>query len=80
LNALLLFPQDGIKEVDVEKMFTSVFESMVNNSGLMISRPPLKASKDAWEYEDAPKIHFFHPKVPLPGMAGGKFGRASVFA
>jgi len=80
LNALNNFPQNWIDKKLSKKLFVSVFESMVNLSGLMKSTPPVASWKDKWEYEGIPDINFGYPTIPKPPMAWWKFWVAPVFA
>ena len=53
---------------------------MVNKAGLQQSAPPIGIAKSPFEYENSPKIFFRYPTLPMPPMAGGKYGIAPVFA
>jgi len=80
LNSLRIFKQNQVDEKLNKKLFTSVFESLVNLSGMMRSTPPIPVSKSKWEYKGAPEMNFGYPTIPKPPMAWWKFWVAPVFA
>jgi len=80
LNALDIFKQKWVDSNLNKKLLTSVFESMVNLSGMMRSTPPIPVSKSKWEYEWMPKMNFGYPTIPKPPMAWWEFWVAPVFA
>lgn len=62
----------------VDARYARFFDTMFIRSGLLpatgVDIVPVKYK------EREPLLHFTHPALPLPPAAGGKFGRAPVFA
>ncbi len=79
LNSLKFYGGGAVDQGLVEELFTAFFENVVNKSGLQQAVPPIPAAKGAFEQEEPP-IFYGYPTVPMPGMAGGEFGVAPVFA
>ena len=79
LNELFLFESNTFGK-QAGNTLVSFFENVVNKAGLQQSAPPLQIAKSPFEYKDVPEIFFRYPGMPMPPMAGGKYGIAPVFA
>lgn len=79
LNSLKLFAGDAVDQDKVNEIFTGFYESAVALSGLQQSVPAKNVAKGTFE-QGHPDIYYTYPGIPLPPMAGGKYGIAPVFA
>ncbi len=79
LNSLKLFAGGAVDQDRVEEIFTGFYESAVDLSGLQQSVPGKTVAKGTFE-QGHPDIYYTYPGIPLPPMAGGKYGVAPVFA
>ena len=81
LNALRTFVTADVSADDVNAVFTSFWENVMNKGGLLQSAPPIFIAKSPFEYEGEPPLYFRYDRTqPVPPMAGGDFGIAPVFA
>ena len=81
LNALRTFVTADVSADDVNAVFTSFWENVMNKGGLLQSAPPIFIAKSPFEYEGEPALYFrYDQSQPVPPMAGGDFGIAPVFA
>ena len=75
VNAMLVF---GDPYLNTTPMMEHFFEAVVNLSGMQIAAPPYDMIPAYEQFDD--ELFHRYPTVPVPPMAGGKYGTAPVLA
>ena len=78
LNILQRFGGQAVDQTVIEQMLNGFYESVVNNSGLQLSAPPVGMFKGEFVTK-FPELFYRYPTMPMPPMAEEPPGIAPVF-